>query len=99
MSDQNAGVWSAGPTQFGTATAEEIDDAQALRRPSAHNARFQRRTTPQPTEEVVLDRNVLRAVSSDSKPQTQRRRELVGDLPDWEPLPPDELFLQRPGQK
>lgn len=79
---------------------DRSDSDPTLRRPSATSRRFQRR--PEPTHEeadVVLDRKVLRPNSGDAKPQTQRRREMVGDLPDWDPLPPDELFLKRPGQQ
>lgn len=68
-----------------------------LRRPSTRTNKFQPR--PVAPSDVVLDRNVLRSSVGDVKPQTQRRRELVGDLPDWHPLPPGELDLRRPGSR
>ena len=43
---------------------------------------------------VVVHRSVLARRSSD-KPQTSRERKIAGDLPDWEPLPPGELVVQR----
>lgn len=68
-----------------------------LRRPSTRSAKFQPRPVPTPSSDVVLDRSVLRPSVADTKPQTQRRREMVGDLPDWQPMPPGELPLRRPG--
>lgn len=74
------------------------DDQMALRRPSARGNRFEPRPVDELAEPVVLQRNVLRASSSGSaEQQTSRRHEIAGDLPAWEPLPPGELFLKRPG--
>ena len=67
-----------------------------LRRPSTHSRTFQPRLVPQSSSDVILDRNVLRSSAGDTKPQTQRRHEMVGDLPDWQPMPPGELPLRRP---
>lgn len=73
------------------------DDQVVLRRPSARGNRFVPRPVEQAEEPVVLQRNVLRASSSGSaEHQTGRRHVIAGDLPDWEPLPPGELFLKRP---
>ena len=75
-------------------TTETAPEPEVLRRPSTLSRRFQPRPAPRP--DVVLDRNVLRSTASDAKPQTQRRHEMVGDLPDWQPMPPGELHLNRP---
>ncbi len=77
---------------------ERTDDADepVLRRPSSRTAKFRPRPVAEPGSDVVLDRNVLRASTGGSKPQTQRRHEMVGDLPDWQPMPPGELALRRP---
>ena len=77
-----------------TTTQETTAEPELLRRPSMLSRRFQPR--PAPKSDVVLDRNVLRSSSGESKPQTQRRHEMVGDLPDWQPMPPGELHLNRP---
>ena len=81
------------PTSAHPSTEQE---EPLLRRPSTRSAKFRPRPAPSSTAEVVLDRNVLRASVADTKPQTQRRHEMVGDLPDWQPLPPGELSLRRP---
>lgn len=69
-----------------------------LRRPSTRMRQFAPRPVADGEDEaVVLQRNVLRsAQGSAAKPQTDRRHVVAGDLPDWEPLPPGELFLKRP---
>ncbi len=82
------------PTSARPATDQ---DEPLLRRPSTRSAKFRPRPVPTSTTEVVLDRNVLRPSVADTKPQTQRRHEMVGDLPDWQPMPPGELPLRRPG--
>jgi hypothetical protein len=43
---------------------------------------------------VVVHRSVLARRSSD-KPKTSRERKIAGDLPEWEPLPPGELVVNR----
>lgn len=73
-------------------------DTPPPRRPSAQSELFQPRPTPNRDADVVLDRKVLRSSAGEANPQTQRRREMVGDLPEWEPLPPGETFLTRPGR-
>lgn len=74
-------------------------DEPVLRRPSARTSKFHPRPISRSDSDVVLERNVLRSSLGDTKQQTQRRRELVGDLPDWHPLPPGELDLRRPGSR
>lgn len=47
-------------------------------------------------EGPVVNRGILADVSrSASKPQTRRNRQLVGDLPDWDPLPPGEVTVSK----
>lgn len=70
-----------------------------LRRPSANTRRFVPRTeTPDEQSAVILQRNVLRASVKPPKPQTDRKRVIAGDLPEWDPLPPGELFVKRPSR-
>lgn len=33
------------------------------------------------------------------KPQLSRNRKIAGDLPDWDPLPPGEISVQRGGSR
>ncbi|QGF23380.1 hypothetical protein [Raineyella fluvialis] len=80
------------------ARLEPADGNVPLRRPSTRLRQF----TPRPeaaeeSDSVVLQRNVLRPNNaSATEHQTGRRHVVAGDLPDWEPLPPGELFLSRP---
>lgn len=73
------------------------DEPQVLRRPSTYSRAFVARPVEQP--DVTLERNVLRPSTTNTKPQTKRQREMVGDLPDWAPMPPGELELKRPKSK
>lgn len=72
-------------------------DQPVLRRPSTRGNRFTPRPLDEPDEQVILQRNVLRPTASKADRQTRRERVIAGDLPEWEPLPPGELFLKRPG--
>lgn len=70
----------------------------ALRRPSARSNKFTpRELAPSRDGDItVLQRNVLRSSAGGTVDrQTARRHVIAGDLPDWEPLPPGELFLSR----
>jgi hypothetical protein len=62
-------------------------------------SRRQRRMVPRPPAEdagPVVSRDYLHASRSSVKPQTRRDRRLVGTLPDWEPLPPGEVLIDKP---
>lgn len=50
---------------------------------------------PPPTETTVISRQVLHPRASGTRPETSRERKIAGDLPQWEPLPPGELFVRR----
>lgn len=52
------------------------------------------RVEPPRVEGIVVQRSIFTRRSSD-KPQTSRQRQVAGDLPDWEPLPPGELVVRR----
>lgn len=43
---------------------------------------------------TVVSRNVLHS-REPKRPETSRERKIAGDLPEWEPLPPGELFVRR----
>ncbi|QXT63783.1 hypothetical protein [Tessaracoccus palaemonis] len=68
-----------------------------LRRPSGRSGKFRPRPAPDPvSSDVVLERNVLHSTTRQTDQQTQRQREMVGDLPAWHPMPPDELLTRAP---
>ncbi len=59
-------------------------------------SRMLARTPPPTGDGVVVSRNVL-GTRNGTKPQTGRERKIAGELPEWEPLPPGELVVRRPG--
>ena len=71
-----------------------FDQQATVRRPRAA-ARLLPRVEPVDSG-VVVSRNVLHSSAARSAPTTSRERRIAGDLPDWEPLPPGELFVRRP---
>lgn len=77
-------------------TATTPQDPPLLRRPSARGNRFVARPVEASEEGAVLQRNVLRPSTDKQDRTTGRRHEIAGDLPEWDPLPPGELFLKRP---
>jgi hypothetical protein len=82
------------------ALAEQPVPAEApptvvIRRDRA-GSRFLPRQAPVPEGGVIVGRNVL-ASRVTTKPQTSRERKVAGELPEWEPLPPGELLVRRPG--
>lgn len=44
---------------------------------------------------VVVQRNVLQPTRSADKSLTSRHRRIAGNLPSWDPLPPDEFLVRR----
>lgn len=50
---------------------------------------------PPPADTTVISRQVLRPRAGGSRPETSRERKIAGNLPQWEPLPPGELFVRR----
>lgn len=52
---------------------------------------------PQDSGEVIVGRGLLGTRNHDRKSQTSRERQVAGDLPEWEPMPPGELLVRRPG--
>ena len=48
-----------------------------------------------PADTTVISRQVLRPRAGGTRPETSRERKIAGDLPQWEPLPPGELFVRR----
>lgn len=72
----------------------EAGEPQILRRPSNYSRAF----LPRPEQQVTLERNVLQPTQR-PEPQTKRQRDMVGDLPDWEPMPPGEITIERPKAK
>lgn len=46
-------------------------------------------------EEIVVSRNVLSPRKAAGKNATARERKIAGDLPEWEPLPPGEVLINR----
>jgi hypothetical protein len=45
---------------------------------------------------IIVSRGILTARAT-RKPETSRKRKIAGNLPAWEPLPPGELVVRRPG--
>lgn len=58
---------------------------------------FVPRPVPAESDGVVIARNVLSARQAGVERTTSRQRKIAGDLPAWEPLPPGELVVTRPG--
>jgi len=90
------------PIASGSVPASSAADAGAMDAPLVvRRTRSTGRLAPRPLnatadQEVLVQRDLLRR-RSEVKPQTSRQREIAGDLPAWEPVPPGELFVQRPG--
>lgn len=64
-----------------------------VRRPTA--SRFVPRGNTPPPEAPLVQRNVLWPSRGKGRAVTGRERLIAGDLPEWEPLPPGELFVKR----
>ncbi|MBK6440865.1 MAG: hypothetical protein IPH27_11430 [Actinomycetales bacterium] len=47
-------------------------------------------------DEVIVARQLFMG-RKDARPLNSRSRKIAGDLPTWEPLPPGELLVRRPG--
>ena len=73
----------------------EPEQELTVRRPRAAARLLPRESAPDPG--VVVSRNVLRSNATAAAPTTDRERRIAGELPAWEPLPPGELFVRRPG--
>lgn len=73
----------------------EPEQELTVRRPRAAARLLPRDSTPDAG--VVVSRNVLRSNATAAAPTTDRERRIAGELPDWEPLPPGELLVRRPG--
>lgn len=67
------------------------DDGLLIRRPTM--ARF--RSRPRVPEAAAEADPLLLAPSTVSGHKTERRREIAGDLPAWDPLPPGEIAVTR----
>lgn len=74
-------------------TTDDVQPTVVVRRTRGTD-RLRPRVVPSEST-VIVGRNVLGSRAS-GKPQTSRERQIAGDLPDWEPLPPGELIVQRP---
>lgn len=70
------------------------DQNTTVLRPAA--SRFTPRTVdPEQQQNRLVQRSVLHPNRNRQKPLTQRERLIAGDLPDWEPLPPGEIIVNR----
>lgn len=76
----------------GTQATETTEAAPIVRRARSAGRLHQ---MPPATSGPIISRNVLMS-SSTKEPQTSRERNIAGNLPSWEPLPPGELQVQRP---
>lgn len=86
-------------TENDTSLMALIDDAAeptvVVRRPRSAG-KFLPRTQPEGgSNDIVIGRSLMTARNRDLKPQTSRERRVAGDLPEWEPIPPGELFVKR----
>lgn len=76
-------------------TESATDDTVVVRRPHSAGKFVPRSTPPVEGDGVIIGRSLMTSRNRDVKPQTSRERQIAGDLPDWEPLPPGELFVKR----
>lgn len=84
------------PDQTPPADAQQTPDLPVtIVRRTRSSGRFHTRPTPDTTE-VVVGRDLLKARRPSTGWTTKRERQIAGDLPDWEPLPPGELHVHRP---
>lgn len=92
MSEQD--VNEPAPEAEEPAPAAEQPGASTIVRRGHAAMRLLPRAEEPASSTVVVHRSVLARRSTD-KPKTSRERKIAGDLPDWEPLPPGELTVQR----
>lgn len=96
------------PTQNATVPLPS-DDQEHPRRgdDSAQDLPVIRRRTrtmfvPRPEDpndvELIVSRGILNA-RQNKKPETSRKRLIAGNLPGWEPMPPGESVVNRPGAR
>lgn len=71
-------------------------DALVIRRRT--RAMFVPRPEDSANIDVIVSRGILNA-RKDRKPETSRNRVIAGDLPEWEPMPPGESLVNRPGRR
>jgi len=57
--------------------------------------RFLPRPSPQAGPGTVVGRGFLASKSAPQRQQISRERQIAGDLPMWEPLPPGEVAVRR----
>lgn len=76
--------------------AVEDDSLPVIRRRS--RKMFVPAAPPSSDLDVIVARGILSSRQS-ARPTTSRHRKIAGNLPDWEPLPPGEVFVSRPGAK
>ncbi len=67
--------------------------APQIHRPGA--GRFVPKSEAPAEAGVVVQRNVLQPTRGTQKSLTSRHRRIAGNLPAWEPLPPDEFLIRR----
>jgi hypothetical protein len=70
------------------------DDVPPIVRRTRSGGKFTPRP-PKAEQGAIVSRNILASRATD-RAQTSRERIVAGDLPDWDPLPPGEVRVQRP---
>lgn len=94
------GTWPTPPAQDEPDQNVPAENVPAESEAPPPTVRRRQRMVPRPPSEdegVVVNRDFLTSASrSTVKPQTRRNRQLVGTLPDWEPLPPGEVRISKP---
>ncbi|HMR47862.1 MAG TPA: hypothetical protein PKA68_01245 [Arachnia sp.] len=88
MTDQNWGP----PANWAPPASASPQAAPPIQRPGA--GRFLPKAEAPRDSGIVVQRNVLQPSRGDKK-LTSRQRRIAGNLPDWEPLPPNELLVRR----
>ncbi len=66
-----------------------------VRRPTAGTRAQFRRRPVQASEASGINESLAGKPAPKTEHVTNRRREIAGDLPEWEPLPPGELTFRR----
>lgn len=73
---------------------EPTSQTPLVRRPSGGTRAQFRKRPVQPAEASATD-ELLGTPKPKNDRVTERRREIAGELPEWEPLPPGELTFRR----
>ena len=92
---QNNVTMNAVPGAFGEPNAMPGVNNMVQRPSSRRRPRFVPRPKNDDNASFVERRNLLTSVATSAKHQITRERKIAGNLPDWDPLPPGEILINR----